>query len=58
MTEKNVDYVAAVSFRADGTPDQSEGFVVIGADDAPVEVAADVERPKSRKSRGAGKETR
>jgi len=28
-----VDHVAMVSRRADGTPDQSEGFRVIGADE-------------------------
>jgi len=28
--EGNRDRVAAVSYRADGTPDQSDGFVVIG----------------------------
>ena len=31
VTEPEVDRVAAVSYRADGTPDQTEGFVVLDA---------------------------
>jgi hypothetical protein len=31
--EKDVDRVVAVSFRADGTPDQSPGYVVMGEED-------------------------
>jgi len=51
----DVDVVASVSIRADGEPDQTEGYRVIGE---AVEVAADVSRPKTRKSRSTGKETR
>lgn len=32
-TPERVDHVASVSRRADGTPDQTPGYVVLGDDD-------------------------
>lgn len=32
-TPERVDHVASVSRRADGTPDQTPGYVVLGEDD-------------------------
>ena len=37
--EAERDVVAAVSYRSDGTPAQSEGYRVIGQDQAPADAA-------------------
>lgn len=56
--QSGIDRVAAVSRRADGTPDQTKNFVVLDEhggehkvkDESEIEVAADVQRPRARRA--------
>lgn len=56
--QSNIDRVVAVSRRADGTPDQTKNFVVLDEngdehkvkDESEIEVAADVQRPQTRRA--------
>lgn len=47
----DIDRVAMVSLRADGTPDQGEGYEVIGDERPPVESATQARQKRRAKAK-------